>query len=112
MVFLFILEILDVSFQILDMHLPLIGSDCCFIVPTVAWGGQSNLEITLIRLWKKENAGGDLFVVVSIFCHWASLNPTASACKPKFGLVLSFLLNQLFSFYVQRHLLTELAAAK
>lgn len=66
---LFILEILGVSFQILDMHLPLIGSDCCCIVPTVAWGGQSNLEIILIRLWKQEPAGGGLFVVVFIFCH-------------------------------------------
>lgn len=54
---LFILEILGVSFQIIDMHLPLIGSDCCFIVPTVAWGGQSNLEVILIRLCKQETAG-------------------------------------------------------
>lgn len=59
---LFILEILDVSFQILDMHLKLIGSDCCFIVPTVAWGGQSNLEIILIRLWKKENRWGRVYL--------------------------------------------------
>lgn len=77
---------------------------------TIKSGNKLNLTLETGKSW-----GRYLVLVVCIFCHKASLNPTDwdfKDRKRKFCLVISFVLKHLFSSHVKCLLLAELVAAK